>query len=608
METPSLGNMKNQLIKIILVSAMVFCFFQNAYADTGIHLDIETGAGSLYNQDITVTSCNSDNNTTTNLTDSAYCAILQSGVANNWSWYGTDGFLNSLGGFANDFSNNLSWGWFGNLTYGSTSLSSHVLTPGENLLLNYNINPLKLTISNPNPSQYDTVTATLTQFGLDSSYNPTWTPATTGGIVVNGTSFPLASDGTYSLKLDSTTPYVISGTETNFINSNTITLNPTPVIVASGGGQLTNSGSSTPVIVVPKPTTKKIFDTQKAIDFLTTQQKDDGSFGVDLYTDWITLALAGGNYQNQVLKLIKYFEKSKAAASLTDYERHAMALLSLGLNPYDTNGENYIQKIITSFDGKQFGDPNENNDDVFALIVLQNVGYDQNEPMIKSDVDFILTTQSEDGSWNSSVDMTGATIEALSSFSPTPGVGESLKKAENFLKQSQKENGGWNDSPSSTAWALEGILAMNEKMEDWTKNNNTPLDYFATIQDTDGGVKDENLQNKIWETAYVSSVLSGNSWNQIMQKFNKQETTINDTEIKPIQKNTEVSLKNNSTIKITSMKIKKSENLAIKTKNTNETTQNTATAINAITDSTTKVETPKKNWFVRLLNNIFGSF
>ncbi len=70
---------------------------------------------------------------------------------------------------------------------------------------------------------------------------------------------------------------------------------------------------------------------------------------------------------------------------------------------------------------------------------------------------------------------------------------------------------------------------MSEKPEDWIKNNNTPLDYLGENQDTDGSIKNENKENKIWETAYVITALSGKTWNQIMQKFEKLETKIIET-------------------------------------------------------------------------------
>jgi prenyltransferase beta subunit len=344
--------------------------------------------------------------------------------------------------------------------------------------------------------------------------------------------------------------------------------------------------------VITAPTTPS-FDTSKAFDFLTAQQQKGGSFGADLYTDWVGLALASGNNQPQTTKLIKYLGETKVASQLvTDYERRAMTLMALGLNPYDTNGENYITKIVASFDGKQFGDPNEDNDDIFALIVLQNAGYTQSDKMINSDINFILSMQNPDGSWNSNVDMTGATMEALSAFNQNEQVKTALGKAENYLEQNQKADGSWNDNASSTAWAIEGILAQNEKPADWSTstNKNSPLDYLASIQDTDGGVKDSDLNTKIWETAYVVSALSGKTWNQTMQSFVKEDF------FAPIVINpTTPTLK-------TENKIAEGETL-----HKSSTKQNTATTINAInpTPIATSTKSSQKNWLLRLLDRIF---
>ena len=66
-----------------------------------------------------------------------------------------------------------------------------------------------------------------------------------------------------------------------------------------------------------------------------------------MYTDWVAIALAISNNQEQTIKLIKHLVQSNAEGTLvTDYERRAIALMALGLNPYNTNGENYIQTGI----------------------------------------------------------------------------------------------------------------------------------------------------------------------------------------------------------------------------------------------------------------------
>ena len=66
---------------------------------------------------------------------------------------------------------------------------------------------------------------------------------------------------------------------------------------------------------------------------------------------------------------------SDSSVSVTDYERHAMALMTLGINPYNGTSVNYIQKIVDSFDGNQIGDPSLINDDVFAIFPLVKSGY-----------------------------------------------------------------------------------------------------------------------------------------------------------------------------------------------------------------------------------------
>ncbi len=567
--------MRKQIILTTLLGFIVFFLSGVVYADTAIHLTIKTESSTLYDSDITVSPCDSDKLGTMSAT--AYCAILQSGLANDWTWYGTDAFLNSISGtINNDGGNGVYWGWFNNLELGQNALNKYILASGDSILLNYGTNPLKIFVDNENPTVGDTIKFTVTEFGYDSSWNPVWNPAASGKIVIGSNIFDLDESGTYSLKITDEGTFIAKGQKTNFIDSPEITITPKPKPhVASGGG-------SASVINFIKPN----FDLEKAFQYLASQQKEDGSFGDSLYTNWTALALASNPHQQEVnQKLIKYFEEFKTEnPTLTDNERHAMALLALGLNPYNVGGKNYIEKIVGQFDGKQFGDANEDNDDIFALIVLQNAGYKKDEEIIKNSISFVLNRQKEDGSWDASVDMTGASMEALSVSRDDKLVGDALVRAKNFLEKNQKDNRGWSNA-SSTAWAIEGMTALGEKQEDWEKNENTPADYLATVQDTDGGIQDENVQNEIWKTAYVTSALSGKSWNQVMQKVEKPVTQ---TE-KP----------NSVTQKTDQIIIKK------------YTPQ--IPAINTIIETPSssvveKTEIPRKNWFVRFWENIFNLF
>lgn len=509
--------MKRQIIKIVLVSLIIFGFFSTAQADTTIHLSIKTPTSTIYDKDITVTPCNSDHGNTETVLATPYCAILQTALPNDWSWYGSGAFLNSVNSIAGFTTKDKTgadvyhyWNWSINGTDGTTGLNEYTLQPSDVISLYF----------------------------IDPAPDPTPTIIFASGPLITPT--------------PSTTP------------------TPTPTTSSTGAA----SGTLT---------TKPSFDIEKAFGFLINEQRGNGSWGEDLYTDWAAPAFASGNHLEPTLKLIRYLEDVKIAGmSITDTERHVMALMSLGLNPYNINGGNYIAKIVSSFDGKQFGDKNEDNDDIFALIVLQNTGYKLEDKIISDDLIFVLSKQKENGSWDESPDLTGAGVEALSVFKEKTEVKNALLKAKDYLKQNQKDNGGWNNNASSTAWALEGILALGEKPEDWVKNNNSPLDYLATIQDTDGGVKDESISNKIWETTYVLTALSGKSWNQVLQNFEKPITPAL------------VTVKNNPTKQ--NMLIVKSENKI----------QNTATVIEAVSDTPPATGNNQPNWFLRLLRSIFG--
>ena len=250
--------------------------------------------------------------------------------------------------------------------------------------------------------------------------------------------------------------YNVGIKEDGYFPTEALTVTNPPVSHGGSGGALA-AAISAPTIPnlspTPVPVIKKEFDIKKALKFITSQQKENGSFGEDLYTDWAAVALAERtDFQIEREKLIKYFKELKTNDyQLTDYQRHAMGLMSLGLNPYNTNGENYIKKIIDSFDGKQFGNIKEENDDIFALIVLQNAGYTKDENIIKDTVTFILSKQKENGSWDENAVMTVAGIQALASFNQDEKVKNTLTKAREFLKQNQKDDGGWGNV-SSTAW------------------------------------------------------------------------------------------------------------------------------------------------------------
>ncbi|MDP9249033.1 MAG: terpene cyclase/mutase family protein [bacterium] len=279
----------------------------------------------------------------------------------------------------------------------------------------------------------------------------------------------------------------------------------------SGGG---GGGSESPEFSVPD-----------AVAYLKSMQDGDGSFaGEELYTDWATIAYVAASVSgNSKSSLLDYLESNNSISSLiTDNERRAMALLALGKNPYDWHGKNYIQAIIEEFDGEQFGDSDLVNDDIFALLPLSKAGYDEDDEIISKTIAFILSEQKGNGSWESSVDVTAAAVQALVPFDSEDGVSDALLDAETYIRAEQKSNGGW-ENVFSTSWALQAEEALNAS---WSNNGKNGLDYLASAQDEseNGGAvlsEAEGVDNAIWATSYAIPAGLGKTWNNVMDSVSK---------------------------------------------------------------------------------------
>lgn len=293
-----------------------------------------------------------------------------------------------------------------------------------------------------------------------------------------------------------------------------------------------NTESKTSSSGSEKKSDKKVFDIEKAVKFLISNQEKDGSFGAEIYTDWATLALASIKEKvslSPILKLMKALNTSDGEEKmLTALQRKSMVLMSLGINPQNWNGKNYIKKIIQSFDGEQFGEKEQINDDIFALLVLKNAGWSHEDAMIRETIKYILRKQSTDGSFENNPDMTGAGMQALSSLNSEKReeINEALRKAEEYLFKKQNKDGGIGN-PSSTAWALGGILAtqktITQNFEKSDKKIEDAKAYLAKKQKEDGGIEGESKEDRVWQTAYAVLALSEKSWDEVMQDFEKIE-------------------------------------------------------------------------------------
>jgi hypothetical protein len=216
-------------------------------------------------------------------------------------------------------------------------------------------------------------------------------------------------------------------------------------------------------------------------------------------------------------------------SSVTDYERHAMALEALNINPYSGTAIDCIAPIVNAFDGTQIGTPAD-NDDIFALLPLEHAGFTPSDLIIQKEAAFIISAQQSDGSWDETPDMTAAAMQALGQLTSIPKVSGALGKAAGYLASTQTSNGGW-DNIDSTSWvqtAINGLIETRasgfEAENVWTSSSGLlPADALAAAQQTDGGV---NVPaNRVWSTGYAVVAASGKSWTTILNSFPKQDSS-----------------------------------------------------------------------------------
>lgn len=302
---------------------------------------------------------------------------------------------------------------------------------------------------------------------------------------------------------------------------------PFTVRASGGGGGIIRSGS---VLQDKSEFTRSVFNVPDALSFVRAQALPDGTFGAPLYTDWAVIALASAGDELQMTRA--FLERDTPVyTNVTDHIRRSMALMAVGLSPYDGSPVNHIATIRGYFGGMQFGDPLLVNDDIFALVVLERAGYGVNDPLIAHTISFLLDTQKDNGSWEGSVDLTAAAVQALVPFATYDGVDVALFKARAFLILSQDADGGFGDV-FATSWVVQAMYALGENPATWKKASTTPLEYLASQQEKDGGVLagTEPSTNRLWATSYAVPAVLGKTWREILTAYTQPTGTVVITE------------------------------------------------------------------------------
>lgn len=408
----------------------------------------------------------------------------------------------------------------------SVGVDQQILNNADSVFVYFGT-PRHVTLSTTTIESGQSVTATALSYNpADNTFSPTtgvtigvtqpnpadpYTPLEIATSTVDSTGqavFTLAATGTYNVGIK----------EDYYSPSATLTVIDTPVVSDDGGSGGGGGGG-----VSPAP---RQFNVPLALAYLSSKQNADGSYNTSVITDWAAIAFAASDPGAAKTKLRNYLlTATPSLTSTTDYERHAMALESLGINPYSGTLTNVISPIVNSFDGKQFGDSSLDNDDIFGVLSLMFAGYSTTDPLLQKDVAFIISKQRPDGSWDESADMTAAAIQAVGPFFTAPGYVQATGKAAGYLASTQNADGGWGNV-DSTSWVLNMANAVASQdpshAPSWTNSfGKGPVDSLAFAQQSDGAVDDISTSpdTRIWSTSYAVVAAAGQSWDSVLQSF-----------------------------------------------------------------------------------------
>ncbi|MDB5187760.1 MAG: hypothetical protein JWO50_280 [Candidatus Kaiserbacteria bacterium] len=329
---------------------------------------------------------------------------------------------------------------------------------------------------------------------------------------------PVDTNGQAIITVNATGTYQVGIKEDYYFPTTDITITDAPATTTP----VTGGGGSGPIGITHTP-----FNVPLAVSYLVSQQNPDGSFGNDLYSDWGALALAATNAPT--LSTMKSYMTTHVETynSVTDYERHAMALEALGINPYTGSKTDTISPILAAFDGTQIGDSNLVTDDIFAIFALTHAGYNSSDTIIKKEAAFILSKQLPNGSWEGSVDVTAAAMQALGPLFDIPGVNRQLGPAIAYITGIEQPTGGWNNI-DSTSWMVTTINTFNSfhvgQPSIWNSSlGYFPIDALGSAQQSDGAVRpvSDSANARVWSTSYAVVAASDMDWVRLLQQFPK---------------------------------------------------------------------------------------
>jgi subtilase family serine protease/outer membrane protein assembly factor BamB len=271
---------------------------------------------------------------------------------------------------------------------------------------------------------------------------------------------------------------------------------------------VTNNNLSVSVIV-SSPFYNYQDNIKKALDFVNESQFPTGSISGFSNSQWAAFAIissgedpAVGRWKPYHQSLIGYLRNDPKDSIIglplstnppglfnaNDFSQMILVTSAIGENPMDFGGVNYLGMLKSFFDGVQFGDPDNIEDDAFAVLALVSCG-ERDCDMVKSAVSHIKAAQNQDGGWgaygqDSDAEITSLVIQALIAAGEEQGSPVILD-ALGYLRNIQQEDGGFLDAVT-TSYAIGAMIAAGDNPLTYINNGRSPVDYLMALQQDDG--------------------------------------------------------------------------------------------------------------------------
>jgi prenyltransferase/squalene oxidase-like repeat protein len=281
-------------------------------------------------------------------------------------------------------------------------------------------------------------------------------------------------------------------------------------------------------LVTAAPDRADASDAGRATGWLLSVQNGDGGWGSSpddgssaAMTGWAMLGLeAAGRNPYDVARNghspIDFLRSNMEEITSTgDIARTVLALQGAGADPRSFADRNLVAELLKRRrdNGSFEGWPGTT---AFSVIALREAGATGG---LDKTLSWLGDVQNDGGGWGdvpgspSTADGTGAVMQAM------PDT-KAADRGLSYLRKAQRGSGGYvtgsngTVNSQSTGWAVQGLVAVGAKVDSIRTGGNSPYDYLAARQASDGHYRysSSSDQTPVWVTAQVLVAASGKSF------------------------------------------------------------------------------------------------